>query len=58
MNVVTGLVLPIGIFFYFRMIRFRLRLYKDLRIIRNTSERIIPRALDLSTKHSPITDIL
>jgi len=51
-------VLPIGIFFYFRMIRFRLRLYKDLRIIRNTSERIIPRALDLSTKHSPITDIL
>jgi lipopolysaccharide export system permease protein len=58
MNVVTGLVLPIGIFFYFRMIRFRLRLYKDLRVIRNTSERIIPRALDLSTKHSPITDIL
>ena len=58
MNVVTGLVLPIGIFFYFRMIRFRLRLYKDLRVIRNTSERIIPRALELSTKHSPITDVL
>ena len=58
MNVITGLVLPIGIFFYFRMIRFRLRLYKDLRVIRNTSERIIPRALELSTKHSPITDVL
>ena len=58
MNVVTGLVLPIGIFFYFRMLRFRLRLYKDLRAIRNTSERIIPRALELSTKHRPITDYL
>ena len=58
MNVITGLVLPIGIFFYFRMIRFRLRLYKDLRVIRNTSERIIPRALELSTKHSPITEVL
>ena len=58
MNVVTGLVLPVGIFFYFRMLRFRLRLYKDLRVIRQTSERIIPRALELSTKHPPITDVL
>jgi lipopolysaccharide export system permease protein len=57
MNVVTGLVLPIGIFFYFRMLRFRFRLYKDLRAIRNTSERIIPRALELSTKQRPITNL-
>jgi lipopolysaccharide export system permease protein len=47
MNVVTGLLLPVGAFFYFRMLRFRLRLYKDLRTIRLTSERIIPRATEL-----------
>ena len=48
LNVVTGLLLPLGIFFYFRMLRFRFRLYKDLRTIRQTSERIIPRAMELS----------
>ena len=47
MNVVTGLLLPVGAFFYFRMLRFRFRLYKDLRTIRQTSERIIPRAIAL-----------
>ena len=41
LNIATGLVLPLGLFFYFRMIRFRLRLYKDLRMIHQTSERII-----------------
>ena len=45
LNIVTGLCLPLGAFFYFRMIRFRLRLYRDLRTIRQTSERIIPHVL-------------
>ena len=58
MNVVTGLLLPVGIFFYFRMLRFRLRLYKDLKVIRATSQRIIPRALELSTVSRPITDVI
>ena len=40
MNIVTGLVLPLGLFFYIRMIRFRLRLHKDLRIIHKTNDRI------------------
>ena len=48
MNVITGLLLPVGIFFYFRMLRFRLRLYKDLRTIRQTSQKIIPRAIEFS----------
>ena len=48
MNVITGLLLPVGAFFYFRMLRFRLRLYKDLRTIRLTSQKIIPRATELS----------
>ena len=52
MNIVTGLFLPLGIFFYFRMLRFRLRLYRDLRDISNTSNRIIPRALELADKQN------
>ena len=48
LNIVTGLVLPVGIFFYFRMLRFRLRLYKDLRTIVSTNDAIIPRALELA----------
>ena len=41
LNILTGLVLPVGIIMYIRMIRFRLRLYKDLRTVRHTSNRII-----------------
>ena len=52
LNIVTGLILPLGLFFYFRMLRFRLRLYKDLRVIRQTSEKIIPRAQELSVKQA------
>ena len=40
MNIVTGLILPVGIFFYCRMLRFRRRLYKDLRVIKKTNDRI------------------
>jgi lipopolysaccharide export system permease protein len=58
LNIATGLILPLGIFFFFRMIRFRLRLYKDLRTIRQTSDRIIPRALELSTEHESITTLI
>ena len=56
LNIITGLILPLGLFFYFRMLRFRLRLYRDLRHIRQTSERIIPRAMELATQHSTTTD--
>jgi lipopolysaccharide export system permease protein len=41
MNAITGIILPLGIFFYIRMLRFRLRLYKDLKVIEKTSESII-----------------
>ena len=47
LNIISGLLLPLGVFFYFRMLRFRLRLYRDLRAIRQTSDRIIPRAIEL-----------
>ena len=56
MNIVAGLILPLGIFFYIRMLRFRLRLYKDLRDILATSEKIVPRALELApSEEQPVT---
>ena len=58
LNIVTGLLLPLGAFFYIRMIRFRLRLYKDLRTIRQTSDRIIPRAMDFYTEEKIVTELL
>jgi lipopolysaccharide export system permease protein len=48
LNIIMGLLLPVGLILYIRMIRFRLRLYNDLRTIRHTTDRIIPRALELS----------
>jgi len=41
--VVTGLFLPTGLFFYFRMLRFRFRLYRDLRTLRQASDALIAR---------------
>ena len=52
LNVITGLALPVGIFFYCRMIRYRLRLYRDLRDIKAASSIIIPTAIELSEKKS------
>lgn len=43
LNIVTGLVLPLGIFFYFRMLRFRFRLHRDLKNLRQASDNIIAR---------------
>ena len=40
-NILAAVILPAGIFFYFRMWRFRLRLYRDLRIIINCNDMII-----------------
>ena len=50
LNIVSGLFLPLGIFFYFRMLRFRFRLYRDLREITNANSRMIPLALELAEK--------
>ncbi len=43
LNVITGLVLPLGLFFYFRMLRFRYRLHHDLKVMRRANEAIIAR---------------
>ena len=48
LNVVTGLILPLGLFFYFRMLRFRLRLYRDLKNLRHANEAILQRMDELN----------
>ena len=43
LNIIAGMIIPLGIFFYIRMLRFRMRLYRDLRTIRHTSDHIVER---------------
>ena len=43
LNIITGLILPLGVFFYLRMCRFRLRLRKDLNNILDTNHDVIER---------------
>ena len=47
LNIITGLFLPTGVFFYIRMIRFRFRLYKDLQHIQRTNGKLISRIGEL-----------
>ena len=48
LNVITGLVLPLGVFFYLRMCRFRLRLHKDLNNILETNQWVLERVADFA----------
>ena len=41
LNALTGLILPVGIFFYFRMLRFRFRLYRELAATEKACQAII-----------------
>jgi len=50
LNVLTGVFLPTGIFFYVRIIRFRFRLYKDLQHIQRTNTKLIARISELYNK--------
>ncbi len=54
LNIITGLFLPAGLFFYLRMCRFRLRLRKDLNTISQTNELMVQR---IAEKHPgmPVT---
>ena len=41
LNAITGLVIPVGAFFYFRMLRFRFRLYRELSATEKACKAII-----------------
>ena len=43
LNIVSAVVVPVGLFLYLRMWMFRVRLYRDLRTVQQTSEKIIAR---------------
>ena len=48
LNIITGLCLPVGVFFYFRMWRFRLRLLKDLRVVKQTNQAVVERIAQMA----------
>ena len=48
LNIITGLVLPLGVFFYLRMCRFRLRLHKDLNNILETNQWVLERVAEFA----------
>ena len=48
-NMVLGIIFPVGIFFYFRIWRYRLRLYKDIQQIKKYSAFIAERIEKLLT---------
>ena len=47
MNITAAIIVPLGIFFYCRMWRFRLRLWKDLKTIVQANEAIVGRIAHL-----------
>ncbi len=49
LNMLSGILLPLGLFFYFRMWLFRIRLLNDLKMIRQTNSRIISRTKVIDT---------
>lgn len=48
LNITSAIIIPAGAFFYLRMWRFRLRLYRDLRTIKQVSSNITNR---IETRH-------
>lgn len=47
MNVACAVIVPLGIFFYIRMLRFRLRLLRDLRVIKRTNDDVRTRISEM-----------
>ena len=47
MNVVSAIIIPVGVFFYFRMWRFRLRLQRDLKQISATDNMLVERRKEM-----------
>ena len=47
MNIAAAILVPVGIFLYFRMVRFRIRLSRDLSTIRTANGKIVDRIASL-----------
>lgn len=53
LNTITGIILPVGLFFYLRMCRFRLRLMRDLKTVKHTNSAIINRIEEMGSHAQP-----
>ena len=53
MNIVAAIIVPLGLFLYFRMWKFRLRLHHDLNVIRDTNQKIVARIDDMFPAAEP-----
>ena len=49
MNITSAVLVPLGLFFYFRMLMFRLRLLHDLKTIKQTNDNITRRISGMKT---------
>lgn len=49
LNIAAAVVVPVGLFLYFRMWRFRLRLFRDLRVVKQTNDGLIERINEMNT---------
>lgn len=50
LNIASAIIIPVGLFLYCRMWGFRLRLYRDLKTIKQTNENIIVETEKIATK--------
>lgn len=48
LNIAAAVLVPVGLFLYFRMWRFRLRLLRDLRVVKQTNDGLISRINDMN----------
>ena len=48
MNILSAVILPVGLCIYLRMWMFRLRLYRDLKVIKHTNSEIIQRIEEMT----------
>ena len=48
MNILSAIILPVGLCIYLRMWMFRLRLYRDLKVIKHTNSEIIQRIEEMT----------
>lgn len=52
LNILSAVIFPVGLFLYFRMWRFRLRLLRDLKVIRQTNDAVVARIRELAQRHA------
>ena len=50
LNIMAAIIIPLGTVLYFRMWRFRLRMYRDLRVVKQTNDDVINRIKDIKVR--------